>query len=157
MKQIIMRCCASPDRLGKTPDELHISMSNNDFRAMRMCIAQHISADFAKYYGEFMSRTTLLEEFEEIAPRMNSFTQNHTVHAKVVSFLTQSEYAGEITYGACRQLLRVLQRNKCCMKPPEEFINLLTNCVASKSPLAWRTDEVSIMRTIFQFKRKEPE
>ena len=131
-----------------------IDMGYGGFMRLRKKVAMLAGEEFGLHYGQLFEhlctltdskvRDQLLEDFDN---KTEQFIRDKAVSIKVVDFLFQSDAEGEIRYGACKELLKIIGNydDKICYgyagRPDcamfRDFKALLKDCVASKSNLAW--------------------
>ena len=119
---------------------------------MRADIARLADEELGRHYDHLLSLGNQQEydaydrKTEEIAQR---YARKHGRNAvKIFSFLYAPDSQGQITYGCCKELLKVIapcERFRetvygyvgVCSETGADFIYLLEECVKNKKPLRW--------------------
>lgn len=119
---------------------------------MRADIAEIADKELGQHYEHLLSLRNQQEydaydrKTEEIAQR---YAREHGRNAvKIFSFLYAPDERGKITYGCCKELLKVIAQNErfqetvygyvgAGSETGADFIRLLEECVKNKNPLRW--------------------
>lgn len=119
---------------------------------MRADIAKIADEELGRHYEHLLSLGNQQEydaydrKTEEIAQR---YARKHGRNAvKIFSFLYAPDIEGKITYGCCKELLKVIAPSQSFQETVygyvgagsetgADFIHLLEECVKNKKPLRW--------------------
>lgn len=130
-----------------------IDMGYGGFFNLRNKVSDLVGGEWAQHYSMlYKIQTTYPVEkrkalYKEFDAKTEELISKRKVSVKVVDFLLQSDCAGSIRFGACKQILKVIGdydddicygyagRKDCAMF--RDFKAILQDCVDTKSDLVW--------------------
>lgn len=129
-------------------------MGYGGFCNLRNKLAELAGEPFASHYlllSEpsviFLDGKERKDFFKDYDAKTLDFIKNKQVNVKIADFLLLPDCGGEVHYGACKAMLKVIgdyNDNICygyCARPDcamfSDFKQLLTECVENKCDLVW--------------------